>query len=164
MCGDRDRDPRLRCTVTHLRTPSGVDFNRSCRRNRRGRPLLWAIDSSSRRFSIAPRPDCRGAIFLSASAHGNRSTIASQTGLAKVIGRRSSVSFSLRSMRPVRSSMAQSCARIKTRRAEKGDPMQCFGTLSRRCFDQNPRRRRHERPPDPHRDHAGPAARNERCS
>jgi IS5 family transposase len=29
--------------------------------------------------------------------------------------------------------------------SEKGDPMQCFGTLSRRFFDQDPRDRRRER-------------------
>ena len=40
--------------------------------------------------------------------------------------------------------------------------MQCSGPLSRRFFDQAPRRRRHQRAADPHRAHAGAAARDDR--
>ena len=42
-------------------------------------------------------------------------------------GRRSSVSFSWRSMRPDQSSMVPSFAHTRMRRAEKGAPMQCSG-------------------------------------
>ncbi|MBK6518993.1 MAG: transposase [Polyangiaceae bacterium] len=41
----------------------------------------------------------------------------------------------------------------------RGVRMQRSGTLSRRRFDQAPRRRRHSRPPTPPRAHAGPLGR-----
>ena len=56
--------------------------------------------------------------------------------------------------------MAPSFAHTKMRRAEKAGPEQCPWPFSRRFFDQTPRRRRHERPPHLHRDHAGAAARD----
>jgi hypothetical protein len=58
--------------------------------------------------------------------------------------------------------MALSFAHTRMRRAEKGGPMQCSGPLSRRFFDQAPRRRRHGKAADLHHADAGRAARNDR--
>src|SRR5690349_10706718 len=63
-----------------------------------------------------------------------------------------------------RSSMAPSFAHIRMRRAEKGDPTECFGTLSRRFFDQSPRDRRRERAAAPRRADTWRAARIDRCA
>lgn len=60
-------------------------------------------------------------------------------------GYRCSASFRSTSTRRPRSLMEPSFAHTRMRRAEKGDPTECSGTLSRRFFDQSPRDRRRER-------------------
>jgi len=120
------------------------------------------IASSSRPSFSERRRECRGAICPRDLGRGRASTTGSRTGHGRGIGRRSSGSCSLRSMRPAQSSMVPSFAHIRMRRAEKGGPMQCFGPLSRRLFDQAPRHRRHESAADPHHADAGPASRDGR--
>jgi len=108
-----------------------------------------------------PRQAWLGAISRSGLAHGSPSTTASPIGHARATGPRSLESCSSRSTRPGPSSTAPLSALIKMRRAEKGGRTKCSGPLSSRFFNQTPRRRRHQRPPAPHRAHAG-AARNDR--
>lgn len=155
------RDPRSTCIVTHLPTHNGVDFNVYYRGSARDLRRSWATDYSSKRSCFAPRPVFPGATCLSALARGSRSTTASATGPNEVTGQPSFASCSSRSMRLARSLMAPLSVLTKMHRAEKGDPMQCSGTLSRRRFDQAPRGRRHQRPPAPRHDHGGPKARDD---
>src|SRR4051812_25119033 len=77
-------------------------------------------------------------------------------------GLRSFASYGSTSMTQHRSSTEPWSAHIKMRRAEKGDPKQCFGTLSRRFFDQNPRDRRRERQAAPRHADTRRAARDDR--
>ncbi|MBK6513020.1 MAG: transposase [Polyangiaceae bacterium] len=79
---------------------------------------------------------------------GSRSTTGSQTGRSEATRPRYFESCASRSTRPARFSMAPLFALTRRRRAEGGS--QCFGTLSRRRFDQAPRRRRHPAARSPH--------------
>ena len=161
LCRRRGHDQKWGCSDTHSPKLNGAVCNESCRSRRPGLRRREVIVSSSRRSCTAPRPAFLGAIFLSGLARGSRSTTASRIGRNEAIGQRYFVSCASRSTRPARFSMALLSALTKMRRAEGGDRMQCFGTLSRRRFDKAPRRRRHPRPPAPHRAHGGPTPRND---
>ena len=119
---------------------SGAACNESCRSRRPGPKRRGVIDSSSRRSCTALGPACPGVIFLSGSAPGSRSTTGSQTGRSEATGPRYFESYASRSTRPARFSMAPLFALTRMRRAEGGHRKQCFGTLSRRRFDQAPQR------------------------
>ena len=109
-----------------------------------------AIESSSTRSFTAQRPAFPGAITPNGSARGSRSTIASPTGQTEACGSLSSRSFNSNTMRSAPSSTGQESERIKTLRAQGGDPMQCSGPLSRRFFIEAPRPCGYPRAAAPH--------------
>jgi hypothetical protein len=162
---DRGRDQRSRCSrppclATLSPTCSGLGLSRCSGPADRDRSRTTG--SSSTRSCIAARRESLGAIFPSGSAPGRAFSTGSTTGLVVGYGARSSRRCSSTSTRRGRSSMPPTFARTKTRRAEKGDPVQRSGPLSRRFFDQAPRPRRHRSPSALRLAHAGPAARVDR--
>lgn len=108
---------------------------------------------------IARRRESRGATCQSALALGKPSTTSSLAGRISATGLASSKRSRSTSMRTASSSTHQSFERIRTLRAEKGDPKQRIGSFSRWIFHEGPRPRRRARSAAPHRAHARPAAR-----
>lgn len=119
----------------------------------------WAIGSSSTRFSTVSRRASLGGTCPSVSVHGRRSTTDSLYGRGGGTGKPFSSTSRWSSMRRAFCSMHPSFVRIRTHRAEKGDPQQCSGSFTWWILHKNPRGRRHARPAAPHRNHARATAR-----
>lgn len=115
--------------------------------------------TSSTRCCIEPAPASPGVTCRSASALGKRSTTSSHAGPTSATGDASSKPFSSGSTKTESSSTHRLFEPTRMLRAERGDPKQCSGSLSRWLLHEGPRTRRRERAAAPHRNHAGPAAR-----
>lgn len=93
-------------------------------------------------WSTCSRRVVPGAICLSASARGKRSTIASRGGPNAATGSASSARCGCALTEAARSWMRLSRAHTKTHAVQKGARTPCFGPLSRWFFNQDSRARR----------------------
>lgn len=156
-------DQRWECTDTSSPTRNGRGLSHSFLPGVVDVRLKASVGSSALCIGsperVAPGATCRGG-----TASGSPCTTDSTTGRSAASGNGSSRkcrSIRIRQsldLKP-RSSMAPPSGRTSTPRAEKGDPTQCSGTLSRRFFDEDSCPRRHSSSTPTHRAHPGAAAR-----